>query len=139
MQVAKDMERMKEEKEFKIRTHQQRAAMVKKTIAHKDKEQLKMNIFLMKRWDFIKERKQEYHEFLIQKMAEEDRGTTWAKNVHFLLIMRKIFNIFDQKRIDTTYELKSTFCVQMLKIKFKLKQKKKRPSLEEREMLTAKQ
>jgi|JI102314A2RNA_FD_contig_21_7303883_length_258_multi_2_in_0_out_0_1 hypothetical protein len=38
--------------------------MAKKTIAKQDKEQLKLNIFLMKRWEFIKERKYEYEIFL---------------------------------------------------------------------------
>lgn len=95
MQVAKDLQRAKEEKEFKIKTHQQRAIMAKKTIAKQDKEQLKLNIFLMKRWEFIKERKYEYEIFLAQQMAEEERGLTWAKHVHFRLMVGKIFRLFN--------------------------------------------
>ena len=61
---------MRKEKEFKIRTHIARQQLAIQKRRELEMANFKKSVFMMKRWDYIKDRRDEYEDFLRKKLAE---------------------------------------------------------------------
>ena len=95
-------------------------------------QERKKKIFLIHRWDYIRERRQEQYEATMQLKMERKQKFIWCQNIMFIQIMKHIYGVFDSKRTAFIKDLKQQFGVNMFAIKFRVWQRKKRFLYDER-------
>jgi hypothetical protein len=78
MHVAASMEETYRDKQVKVR--QNMVKMVEASHRRKkiDKKDMKMNMFLLHRWDILKQKRAEYEKELCQLVAEQKRSADWV-------------------------------------------------------------
>ncbi|CDW83422.1 UNKNOWN [Stylonychia lemnae] len=129
-QVQHDPEDLQNQKLFKIRTTWQRIETAKSKKNMMELEQRKKNMFLLHRWEFLKEKRAEMKKIAIKSRLENNRKYDWVRYIITCQMMKHIYTVFYQKREVATREAQIQFAVNMFAIKFKLWSQKKRPTAE---------
>ena len=102
-----------------------------------EEEERKKKLFLLYRWDILKEKRKEmYTEMMKEKMLKY-RKRFWIQGSVTAHILKHIFNVFDAEREAATRKAKIQFAVNMFAIKFRLWSQKKRKTMDERARTTA--
>jgi hypothetical protein len=83
-------------------------------------ENMKKRMFLLHRWEIIREKRDEMRSEAIQRRMEHNRKHEWVRYILTCQMMKHIFTLFDEKKEITTRQAKTTFAVNMFSIKFRL-------------------
>lgn len=81
---------------------------------------MKKRLFLLHRWEIIREKRDEMMTEALQVRLERNRKFEWARSIYACLMLRHIFALFDRERERTTRQAKVQFAVSMFGIKFRL-------------------
>lgn len=61
-------------------------------------ESIKKNIFLLNRWEYLKDRKKEKEKEVLLRIAVKERATFWTKGTHFNRIITHFWKYFSSKK-----------------------------------------
>ena len=132
--VVVDQEEQQRDKLFKIRSTWNRIESAKYRKDTMELEQRKKKMFMLHRWEFLKDKRNEMYQELIKQKMERYRKHFWVKGVITSQILNHIFTIFDQTREKATRKAKIQFAVNMFAIKFRLWSQRKRKTYDERQI-----
>ena len=85
-----------------------------------EEEERKKKVFLLYRWDILKEKRREMYTELMKEKMEKYRKRFWTQGVVTSHILKMIFEMFDKQREEATRKARTQFAVNMFAIKFRL-------------------
>ena len=109
---------------------QERIKIAKDRKTDMEAEKRKMNIIWIHKWALIKEKREEMERICNNIRMIKQRKTLYAKNMLAYHIIKKIFEVFDEKRSAVLLEMKINFAVFQFGLGLKRFLKKKGPTRE---------
>jgi hypothetical protein len=107
---------------------QERIKMAKDRKSDMEEEKRKMNIIWIHKWALIKEKREEMERICNNIRMIKQRKTLYVKNMLAYHIIKKIFEVFDEKRSAVLLEMKINFAVFQFGLGLKRFLRKKGPS-----------
>ena len=90
---------------------QERIQIAKERKSDMEAEKRKMNIIWIHKWALIKEKREEMERMCNNIRMIKQRKILYVKNIIALQIIKKIFEVFDEKRSAVILEIKINFAV----------------------------
>lgn len=90
---------------------QERIRMAKDRKSDMEAEKRKMNIIWIHKWALIKEKREEMERICNSIRMIKSRKTLYVKNILAFHIIRKVFEVFDEKRSAVLLEMRINFAV----------------------------
>ena len=109
---------------------QERIQMAKERKSDMEAEKRKMNIIWIHKWALIKEKREEMERICNNIRMIKQRKTLYVKNILAYHIIKKIFEVFDEKRSAVLLEMRINFAVFQFGLGLKRYLRKKAPTRE---------
>jgi predicted nucleic acid-binding Zn-ribbon protein len=109
---------------------QERIQIAKERKSDMEAEKRKMNIIWIHKWALIKEKREEMERICNNIRMIKQRKNLYIKNILALHIIKKIFEVFDEKRSTVILEMKINFAVFQFSLGLKRYLRKKAPNRE---------
>ena len=90
---------------------QERIRMAKERKSDMESEKRKMNIIWIHKWALVKEKREEMERICNNIRMIKQRKNLYVKNILAYHIIKKIFEVFDEKRAAVLLEMKINFAV----------------------------